>query len=104
MKKVMDHAAYQRTLKSKTNRELRFILEDTNDVLIANPEGENAGYYMDEHHYAAMELVRRAKITHRQRAIHEAVVKQGRKIAAVARAFGISPSTVRRDLDAVTES
>ncbi len=63
--KTMNHAQYQTSLHSKSKAALRFILTDTQEVLEANPNGENAGYYMDEQHYAAMELTSRAKIEKR---------------------------------------
>lgn len=59
MQKKMDHAAYQKRLKTKSDAELRFIIKDANEALKAMPDGENAGYYADEIHYASMELQRR---------------------------------------------
>lgn len=59
MKKTMDHAEYQRKLRSKTEAELRFIIRDASAAERANPQGCNAGYYADEVSYAAMELARR---------------------------------------------
>lgn len=56
MPKKMDHAAYQRGLKKKTPAELRFIAKDASEAARVNPEGENAGYYADEVHYALAEL------------------------------------------------
>ncbi len=60
--KTMDHAAYQSKLKKVAHETLRFILEDAREAVDAQPQGENAGYYMDEVHYAAAELRRREKI------------------------------------------
>jgi len=57
--KKMDHAAYQRGLKRKSIDQLRFIIQDAREASEANPEGENAGYYIDEMHYAYAELQRR---------------------------------------------
>ncbi len=54
--KTMNHAEYQKNLKNKTVAELRFIAKDANEAMEAMPQGENAGYYADEVHYAAMEL------------------------------------------------
>ena len=57
--KQMDHAAYQRRLKTKTEAELRYIMQDASEAAKAMPDGGNAGYYLDEVSYAAMELRRR---------------------------------------------
>jgi len=54
--KTMNHAEYQKGLKSKTVAELRFLAKDAREAMEAMPDGENAGYYADEVHYAAMEL------------------------------------------------
>lgn len=61
MPKVMDHGAYQKRLRKKTDSELRFIIKDAGEALAAMPYGENAGYYQDEIHYAHAELERRKK-------------------------------------------
>ena len=58
-KKVMDHAAYQNGLKKRTKDMLLYIMLDAQAAVDANPDGENAGYYADEVHYAAAELTRR---------------------------------------------
>jgi len=57
--KRMDHAAYPKSLKSKSWAELRFIIDDCKAALAANPDGENAGYYADEINYACSEIYRR---------------------------------------------
>lgn len=54
--KAMNHAEYQKGLKGKTVAELRFLAKDAREAMEAMPNGENAGYYADEVHYAAMEL------------------------------------------------
>jgi hypothetical protein len=36
-------------------------MKDCREAIAAMPDGENAGYYMDEIHYCAMELRRREK-------------------------------------------
>lgn len=59
MLKKMDHAAYQKGLRSKTDEELQFIAKDANEAATVNPQGVNAGYYADEVHYALAELKRR---------------------------------------------
>ena len=57
--KIMDHTEYPRSLKNKTIDELHYIIKDATAAERAMPFGENAGYYLDEVHYAAMELKRR---------------------------------------------
>ena len=59
MAKKMNHGEYQAALKNKSWAELEYIIKDARETIEANPEGENAGYYMDEIHYASMELKRR---------------------------------------------
>lgn len=61
MSKKIYHAEYQQMLKGKTDAQLRFIVKDAREAEEANPTGENAGYYADEQHYAAMELTKRTK-------------------------------------------
>jgi hypothetical protein len=60
MPKQMNHAEYQKNLRKKTVDQLIFIRDDAQAAMRAWPDGENAGYYADEMHYAAMELARRA--------------------------------------------
>lgn len=57
--KVMNHTAYQKSLKKKDEPSLRFIIKDAREAMEANPENPNNGYYQDEIHYAAAELRRR---------------------------------------------
>jgi hypothetical protein len=52
----MDHREYPRSLRHKSVEALRYIIKDAGEAARAMPEGENAGYYADEVHYAAMEL------------------------------------------------
>jgi hypothetical protein len=59
--KQMDHAAYQRKCRGLPEASLRYILKDAKEAIDAQPFGENAGYYADEIHYAAMELRRRGQ-------------------------------------------
>lgn len=59
MKKTMDHTAYPRLMKRKSDEALHFIIKDAKEAIAVNPDGVNAGYYADEVHYAAMELKRR---------------------------------------------
>ena len=57
--KTMNHNEYMKACKTKTVEQLQFIREDASAAIRAMPFGENAGYYADEVHYAAMELKRR---------------------------------------------
>lgn len=59
MAKKMNHTAYPKSLRRKSIDQLRFIIQDAREASEANPEGENAGYYIDEMHYAYAELHRR---------------------------------------------
>lgn len=57
--KRIDHTAYPKALRHKSDDALRYILKDAREAIEANPKGENAGYYADEILYAAEELNRR---------------------------------------------
>ena len=59
MKKNMDHTAYPKSLRNKSEAELHWIIKDAGEAARANPEGVNAGYYADEVNYASSELYRR---------------------------------------------
>ena len=59
MKKTMDHGAYPKALRKKSEAELRYIIKDAGEAVKALPDGVNAGYYADEVLYAATELRRR---------------------------------------------
>ena len=59
--KIMNHATYQKSLKSKTWQELEHIIKDARAAIAANPENPNNGYYQDEVRYAAQEKKRRAE-------------------------------------------
>ena len=59
MLKKMDHVKYPRSLRKKTDEELKFILKDANEAACANPDGPNVGYYLDEVAYCIMEQKRR---------------------------------------------
>ena len=52
----IDHKEYPRKLKSLSPDSLRYIRQDAHDAMMANPEGEKAGYYADEINYVCMEL------------------------------------------------
>jgi len=51
----IDHAAYQAKVKTMTEAELRFTINDAQEAL----KGHKAGYYADEICYCGDELVRR---------------------------------------------
>ncbi len=57
--KKMDHAAYQARCRARTVAELRYIAKDAAEAARALPNGQNAGYYLDEVSYCGMELRRR---------------------------------------------
>jgi hypothetical protein len=52
----INHAEYQRQIKTKSTIELHFIIKDCKEAIVAIPDGPKAGYYADEIHYCAMEL------------------------------------------------
>jgi hypothetical protein len=54
MRKQMNHDAYQKALKQKSEAELRFIVKDASEA--ARAGNDNAGYYLDEVTYASAEL------------------------------------------------
>ena len=57
--KRMNHAEYQKRCRAMNREQLEWIIVDAKAAIIANPNGENAGYYMDEIHYATAELKKR---------------------------------------------
>ena len=63
MIKNMNHGEYQKKLKSKDDGELCYIIADARDAINTMPDNPNAGYYMDEIHYAVMELNHRKNCT-----------------------------------------
>jgi len=62
--KTMNHAQYQKQLRTKSVEALRFIANDAREAVDANPYGENVGYYLDEISYCGMELNRRGIKNH----------------------------------------
>ena len=58
--KKMDHVNYPKTLKNKSEDQIRFIAKDAWEAVDAMPEGENVSYYLDEICYCTDELNRRA--------------------------------------------
>lgn len=63
----MDHAAYQKRLRSLPEAALRYAIKDCQEALDANPETRNADRYLDEQHYCHMELARRTRRARRAR-------------------------------------
>jgi len=61
--KHMDHTEYPKSLRQKTDAALHYIIKDAGEAAKAaqGMESGNEGYYLDEQHYAAMELQRRKK-------------------------------------------
>jgi len=57
----IDHAAYQKKIKSWTTNGLLYTIADCKSVLKTNPDGPKAGYYADEINYCSMELNRRRR-------------------------------------------
>lgn len=59
MLKKMDHIAYPRNLRRKTDAELRGIIADAQAAIDAYRDNPTNSYYFDEIHYAVGELYRR---------------------------------------------
>ena len=57
--KVMNHGEYQKSLRTKSDAALRFIMRDAREAMDAMPDNPNNGYYADEISYCASELFRR---------------------------------------------
>ena len=57
--KVMNHSEYQRKLKKYSIEALKYIIQDCQKAIAANPENSNNSYYSDEICYCGMELRRR---------------------------------------------
>ena len=57
----INHTEYPKSLRTKSEAALRYIIADAKAAIEANPEGHKAGYYADEICYAGMELARREK-------------------------------------------
>jgi hypothetical protein len=61
MLKRMDHTEYPKSLRSKSEAMLRYIIQDAKAAIAANPENPNCDYYLDEVIYCATELHRRRR-------------------------------------------
>lgn len=57
----MSHKDYPKSLRNKSEAELRFILKDCREALEANPTSSKANDYQDEILYVAAEFNRRNK-------------------------------------------
>lgn len=68
--KIMDHTEYPKRLRTKTEAELRYIIQDASAAMKAMPDNPNNGYYADEVNYCADELHRRKQ---------KELIKQGKK-------------------------
>jgi hypothetical protein len=55
----MNHTAYMKKVKSLSTESLKFIIQDCKEAITALPDNPKNGYYMDEIHYCAMELIAR---------------------------------------------
>lgn len=65
--KHIDHAAYPKLCRTRSDAELLFVIADCRATLDAWPDQPNYGYYLDEMNYCADELARRARGGKRQR-------------------------------------
>jgi len=63
----IDHAAYPKLCRTRSDAELHFVIADCQAALRAMPDNPKAGYYQDEICYCADELARRARGGKRQR-------------------------------------
>lgn len=61
----IDHAAYMEKVKTMTETQLLYTIQDCRATLDIWPDAPKAGYYMDEIHYCSMELARRTQRTKR---------------------------------------
>ncbi len=55
----MNHSQYQKSLKTKSDESLLFIIKDCQEALSANPDNPKASHYSDEICYCGMELAKR---------------------------------------------
>jgi hypothetical protein len=95
--KEIDHAAYAKDCRSRSEAELLFIIADCRATLAAWPDQPNHGYYADEISYCAQELNRRQKGGRRSRRPAPAMAA-----LVAARAGNLSDDQVDelRDMDA----
>ncbi len=57
----IDHAEYQKRVKTMDNAALHYVINDCKQAIEAMPDGHKVGYYTDEIHYCSMELAKREK-------------------------------------------
>ena len=65
--KHIDHAAYPKLCRTRSDAELLYVIADCRATLDAWPDQPNHGYYADEINYCADELARRASGGKRRR-------------------------------------
>ena len=56
----INHTAYPRSLRNKSDDMLRYIIKDCQETLTLFPQTDKANYYADEINYCSMELNKRA--------------------------------------------
>ena len=59
MIKKMDHLKYQRDIRRLSDESLRYIIQDAQAAIRANPDNPNNDFYADEANYCYSELYRR---------------------------------------------
>lgn len=57
----INHAEYQKKVRTMTNDSLRWCIKDCKEAIAALPEGHKAGYYADEINYCSTELNKRSR-------------------------------------------
>ena len=57
----IDHEAYEGWTKTLPDEDLKAIIQDAAKAAKDMPDGDKAGYYLDEINYAAMELAKRRR-------------------------------------------
>lgn len=57
--KTMNHAEYQKKMKTLSWACLEYICDDAREAIATNPDNENNGYYQDEINYASNEMFKR---------------------------------------------
>ena len=55
----INHAEYQRKVKSMSIAQLLYVIKDCKEAIAANKENPKCGVYSDEISYCSMELKRR---------------------------------------------
>ena len=84
--KHIDHAAYPKLCRTRSDAELLYTIADCRATLEAWPDQPNHGYYSDEINYCADELTRRRKGGRRTRPTVDQIAA-----AALAAAWDLAP-------------